>query len=84
MDTAPRIAPLARADVQRLAGAQVVPDLRAAIKELVENALDAGATSIGACRAPPLTQRCGARTTAWMPSRSSIMAQASRRRIFLQ
>lgn len=41
-----RIAPLARADVHRISGAQVVLDLRAVVKELVENALDAGATSI--------------------------------------
>ncbi|WFC94626.1 ATP-binding mismatch repair protein [Malassezia brasiliensis] len=40
------IAPLARTDVQRITSAQVVPDLRAAVKELVENALDAGARSI--------------------------------------
>lgn len=41
-----RIEPLARADVHRISGAQVVLDLRAVVKELVENALDAGATSI--------------------------------------
>ncbi|KOS13340.1 mismatch repair endonuclease pms2 [Malassezia pachydermatis] len=41
-----RIAPLSAGDVRRMAGAQVVPDLRACVKELVENALDAGATSI--------------------------------------
>lgn len=40
------IAPIAATDVRRIAGAQVVPDMRAAIKELVENALDAQATSI--------------------------------------
>ncbi|KAI3625189.1 hypothetical protein CBS9595_000550 [Malassezia furfur] len=40
------IAPLARTDVQRITSAQVVPDLRAAVKELIENALDAGARSI--------------------------------------
>lgn len=40
------IAPIAAADVRRIAGAQVVPDMRAAVKELVENALDAQATSI--------------------------------------
>lgn len=42
-----RIAPLARPAIQQITSAQVVPDLRAAVKELVENALDAGATSIG-------------------------------------
>jgi len=43
-----RIAPIAPGDVRRIAGAQVVPDMRSAVKELIENALDAGATSIGA------------------------------------
>ncbi|WFD35497.1 ATP-binding mismatch repair protein [Malassezia cuniculi] len=41
-----RIAPLAAADVRRLTGAQVVLDLRSVVKELIENALDAGATAI--------------------------------------
>ncbi|WFD20658.1 ATP-binding mismatch repair protein [Malassezia caprae] len=45
---APRIAPIAPGDVRRIAGAQVVPDMRSAVKELIENALDAGATSVGA------------------------------------
>lgn len=40
------IAPLAAADVRRLTGAQVVLDLRAVVKELIENALDAHATAI--------------------------------------
>lgn len=48
MADAPRIAPIAQSDVRRIAGAQVVPDMRSAVKELIENALDAGATSIGA------------------------------------
>lgn len=51
MAEAPRIAPIAPSAVRRIAGAQVVPDMRAAVKELIENALDAGATSIGTCAA---------------------------------
>ncbi|WFD24330.1 ATP-binding mismatch repair protein [Malassezia equina] len=46
MADAPRIAPIAQSDVRRIAGAQVVPDMRSAVKELIENSLDAGATSI--------------------------------------
>ncbi|WFD29043.1 ATP-binding mismatch repair protein [Malassezia sp. CBS 17886] len=45
-DEGRRIAPLARPDIHRITSAQVVPDMRAVVKELVENALDAGATSI--------------------------------------
>lgn len=45
----PRIAAIAPGDIRRIAGAQVIPDLRASVKELIENALDAGATSVGTC-----------------------------------
>mgnify|MGYP002721914088 FL=1 len=45
-DNAARIAPLDLADVRRISGAQVLPDMRAAVKELIENAMDAQATNI--------------------------------------
>ncbi|KAK0540296.1 ATP-binding mismatch repair protein [Tilletia horrida] len=41
-----RIRALDRADVHRITSAQVVLDLQTAVKEVVENALDAGATNI--------------------------------------
>lgn len=41
------IARIAKADVHRITSGQVVLDVQTAVKELVENALDAGATSIG-------------------------------------
>jgi hypothetical protein len=46
--TAP-IRQLADADARRVTAAQAVPDLAAALKELVENALDAGAQAITVC-----------------------------------
>ena len=45
-DNAARIAPLDLDDVRRISGAQVLPDMRAAVKELIENAMDAQATNI--------------------------------------
>ncbi|KAE8219586.1 hypothetical protein CF319_g6743 [Tilletia indica] len=41
-----RIRPIDQADVHRITSAQVVLDLHTAVKEVIENALDAGATSI--------------------------------------
>lgn len=38
---------IAKSDVHRITSGQVVLDLQSAVKELVENALDAGSTSIG-------------------------------------
>ncbi|EPQ28458.1 uncharacterized protein PFL1_03761 [Pseudozyma flocculosa PF-1] len=45
-DTGAAIRPIAKADVHRITSGQVVLDLQTAVKELVENALDAGATNI--------------------------------------
>jgi DNA mismatch repair protein PMS2 len=42
----PRITPIDPASVHRICSGQVVLDLATAIKELVENALDAGATAV--------------------------------------
>lgn len=50
MATAPnRIKAIDRTSVHRITSSQVVVDLQTAVKELVENALDAGATAVGQC-----------------------------------
>jgi DNA mismatch repair protein PMS2 len=41
------IKPIDTTSVHRITSGQVVVDLQTAVKELVENALDAGATNIG-------------------------------------
>jgi dienelactone hydrolase len=44
-----RIKAIDKSSVHRITSSQVVVDLQTAVKELVENALDAGATAIGQC-----------------------------------
>lgn len=53
-DDSSKIQALNANDIHRIASGQVILDLPTAVKELVENALDAGATSIGRC---PITER---------------------------
>lgn len=45
--SAPTIKAIDSTSVHRITSGQVVIDLQTAVKELVENSLDAGATSIG-------------------------------------
>ena len=42
------ILPLDTSSIHKLKSGQVIVDLQSAVKELLENSLDAGATSIGA------------------------------------
>ena len=42
----PSILPIQQQDVHRIVSGQVISDMASAVKELVDNALDAGATSI--------------------------------------
>ncbi|KAJ1279757.1 hypothetical protein BS78_04G179800 [Paspalum vaginatum] len=46
VDSSPAIKPISKAVVHRICSGQVIFDLSSAIKELVENSLDAGATSV--------------------------------------
>lgn len=46
---APRIAAVPEATVHRIASGQVILDLATAVKELLENALDAGASNVEVC-----------------------------------
>lgn len=49
-ETGNKIKALDHGSVHRISSGQVVVDLQTAVKELVENSLDAGSTSIGKCR----------------------------------
>lgn len=51
-----RIKALDRESIHRISSGQVVIDLQTAVKELVENSMDAGATSIG-LSCPPFSCR---------------------------
>lgn len=58
MADARRIRPISKASVHRICSGQVIFDLTTAVKELVENSLDAGATNIevepAECESPPV------------------------------
>lgn len=45
-DSSPAIKPISKSVVHRICSGQVIFDLSSAVKELVENSLDAGATSV--------------------------------------
>lgn len=77
--------------VHKITSGQVVVDLQTAVKEMVENSLDAGATTIGEpdsfmrFRLSPNSapKRYGFVTMVSNPSRSSTMVLGSRRRIMM-
>ena len=52
--------------VHKITSGQVVVDLQTAVKELVENSLDAGATNIGAYPSCDLSQTLECSSLAWM------------------
>lgn len=56
-----RIKAIDKTSVHRITSSQVVVDLQTAVKELVENALDAGATAIGefSLKIPKKIYLCG-------------------------
>ncbi len=46
VDAAGAILPIQQQDVHKIVSGQVISDMASAVKELVDNSLDAGATSI--------------------------------------
>lgn len=48
-DAAGRIQAISSSSIHRICSGQVILDLATAVKELVENALDAGATNVEVC-----------------------------------
>lgn len=60
---ASEIVAIDKGSVHRICSGQVVLSLAVAVKELVENGLDAGATSIGTEAQPPLGQRRSSKVT---------------------
>lgn len=77
--------------VHRITSGQVVVDLQTGVKEMVENSLDAGATTIGKSNQPTkfylfqisAPKRYGFATTVSNLSRLSTMALGSRQRIMM-
>lgn len=46
---APKIKPIDKDSIHRICSGQVILDIATAVKELVENSLDAGATNVEVC-----------------------------------
>ena len=68
------IKPIDRGSVHRICSGQVILDLGTAVKELVENALDAGATNIEASMTARLSKLAACQASHWLTTDGAVSA----------